>query len=418
MIRTLLAARYVLFAALVLLVAVLALWGRRVGYEQSINSFFADDDPDMLAYQRAARTFGDDNLVFVMYEDPELLTPAGIDRVAELAAAIAPERIEAVQRIESLDAMPLLWAVNDALLTLDRLPAMARNLALERGEAGHRQPRPEVEHDDRRRGGPGHRGQRRRDLAALKERLTRHPLFLGHADRRRRDDDGAGGPAEEDARAQGDRDGLRAPRRPPMHSRRGTGSERPAVVGPPVLLADGFSAIEVNGRRLAAIGMILIGVVTLSAVRSVWWAIVPMLAGWVIWLATEEMLVRFDIRLALSGGPLVAQIIVLTMPAASHLAIHFRDDRRREADPRRAARVDAGLRRRADRLDGDHRRHRLWGAGDQRGDARPAVRRDPRHLHARRRNPRDADLADRHAPAVPPGGTGPLRLAIARSPPR
>ncbi len=105
-----------------------------------------------------------------------------------------------------------------------------------------------------------------------------------------------------------------------------------------MLLADGFSAIEIDGRRLAAIGMILIGVVTLSAVRSVWWAIVPMLAGWVIWLATEEILVLFDIRLALSGGPLVAQIIVLTMPAASHLAIHFRDDRRREADPRRAAR--------------------------------------------------------------------------------
>ncbi|MHC5543664.1 RND transporter family protein, partial [Singulisphaera rosea] len=34
----------------------------------------------------------------------------------------------------------------------------------------------------------------------------------------------------------------------------------------------------------------------------------------------------------------VAQIIVLTMPAASHLAIHFRDERRREADPRTAAR--------------------------------------------------------------------------------
>src|SRR5262249_7141769 len=114
---------------------------------------------------------------------------------------------------------------------------------------------------------------------------------------------------------------------------------RPAVVGPPVLLADGFSAIEVDGRRLAIVGMILIGVVTLSAVRSVWWAIVPILAGWVIWLATEDILARFGIRLALSGGPLVAQIIVLTMPAASHLAIHFRDDRRREADPRRAARA-------------------------------------------------------------------------------
>ena len=72
---------------------------------------------------------------------------------------------------------------------------------------------------------------------------------------------------------------------------------------------------------------------TLSAVHSVWWAIVPMLAGWAIWLATETLLHVFHIKLSLSGGPLVAQIIVLTMPAASHLAIHFRDDRRREADP-------------------------------------------------------------------------------------
>ena len=37
---------------------------------------------------------------------------------------------------------------------------------------------------------------------------------------------------------------------------------RPAVVGPPVLLSDGFAAIEVDGRRLAVVGMILIGVVT------------------------------------------------------------------------------------------------------------------------------------------------------------
>jgi predicted RND superfamily exporter protein len=116
------------------------------------------------------------------------------------------------------------------------------------------------------------------------------------------------------------------------------GLARPAVVGPPVLLADGFAAIEVDGRRLAVVGMLLIALVTLSAVHSVWWAIVPMLAGWTIWLATETLLHLFHIRLSLSGGPLVAQIIVLTMPAASHLAIHFRDDRRREADAAAAGR--------------------------------------------------------------------------------
>ena len=109
---------------------------------------------------------------------------------------------------------------------------------------------------------------------------------------------------------------------------------RPAVVGPPVLLADGFTSIERDGRRLAIVGMLLIGLVTLSATQSLWWALVPILAGWVVWLATETILAFFHLKLSLSGGPLVAQIIVLTMPAASHLAIHFRDDRRREADPR------------------------------------------------------------------------------------
>ena len=34
------------------------------------------------------------------------------------------------------------------------------------------------------------------------------------------------------------------------------GLHRPAVVGPPVLLADGFAAIELDGRRLAVIGPI------------------------------------------------------------------------------------------------------------------------------------------------------------------
>ena len=142
------------------------------------------------------------------------------------------------------------------------------------------------------------------------------------------------------------------------------------MVGPPVLLADGFTSIESDGRRLAIVGMVLIGLVTLSAVRSLWWALVPILAGWVVWLATETILATFDLKLSLSGGPLVAQIIVLTMPAASHLAIHFRDDRRREADPRVAARTTLRGRRGADPLVRRHRGDRLRGPGHQRRRAR------------------------------------------------
>ena len=45
MIRALLAARYVTFSAVVILLVALALWGRRVSYEQSISSFFAPRRP-------------------------------------------------------------------------------------------------------------------------------------------------------------------------------------------------------------------------------------------------------------------------------------------------------------------------------------------------------------------------------------
>src|ERR1700761_5634560 len=80
----------------------LLVWdGKRVGYEQSIKSFFADDDPAMALYRRASAAFGDDNFVFVAYDDPQLFTAAGMDRVAELAKSVAPAEIAGVARVES-----------------------------------------------------------------------------------------------------------------------------------------------------------------------------------------------------------------------------------------------------------------------------------------------------------------------------
>jgi len=335
-IRLLLAARYGTFAAVAILFVALAWTGKRVTYEQSINSFFAEDDHDMAVYQQAARTFGDDNFAFLVYEDPELLTKGGLDRVSELAEAVGPAHVPAVQRVESLDSMPLVWKIDDALLAMDRLPAIARNFAMNAAKKT-------IKNFDLKTnamtvaGAVRAAGVNPAALSVLKDRLTRHPLFLGSLI------DSAGTTTAVVARL----------RKTHEHNVIDTTAElrrlagefaarhrlrRPAVVGPPVLLADGFAAIEVDGRRLALIGMVLIGVVTLSAVQSLWWAIVPMLASWVIWLATEAILASLNIKLTLSGGPLVAQIIVLTMPAASHLAIHFRDNRRREADPRQAAR--------------------------------------------------------------------------------
>ncbi len=334
MIRALLRARHITMLLTAVLLVLLLAFGQRVNYEQSIKSFFADDDPDMAAYQAAAQSFGDDNFVFIAYDDPNLLSPAGMDRVAELAEAVGADHIKGVLRVESLNAMPLLWAIDDGLLTLEKLPALLHTTALNTLKRS-------IKNLDLKRnsltvGGVVRTGDVKA-IAALRERLIRHPLFEGTVI----DATGKTTAVVARLRKTGDHDVRETVKDLRKYADKFAAKhhlQSPAVVGPPVLLADGFTSIEHDGRRLAVVGMLLIGLVTLSATQSLWWSLVPIMAGWVVWLATETILAVFHLKLSLSGGPLVAQIIVLTMPAASHLAIHFRDDRRREADPWVAAR--------------------------------------------------------------------------------
>ncbi len=335
-ISLLLKARHVAFGGVVLLLIGLALFGKRVSYEQSIKSFFADDDPVMNAYQEAAKSFGDDNFVFVAYDDPALFSAEGMDRVGELAEAVGTDKIKGVLRVESLDTMPLLWKIDDTLLPIARAPAGARAFMMSLA-------RKAVRGIDLKKNAMTVGGALRDPslsasaVEALKNQVTRHPLFQGTVV----DASGKTTAVVVRLKKTGDHDVMKTIAALRDHAdafARRHKLRRPFVVGPPVLLADGFTSIEIDGRRLAIVGMLLIGLVTLSAVRSLWWALVPIVTGWVVWLATEAILGGLNLKLALSGGPLVAQIIVLTMPAASHLAIHFRDERRREADPRRAAR--------------------------------------------------------------------------------
>ncbi|HEV3122183.1 MAG TPA: MMPL family transporter, partial [Isosphaeraceae bacterium] len=325
MFSLLLKARYFTFGAALGLLCVLAALGKHVTYEQSIQSFFAEDDPAVVAYSRASALFGNDNVVFVCYEDAALLTPAGIDRVAELAKALGPSQVPEVVRVESLDAMPLLWELDDRLIEREQkgmlraLRGLAKNPDLTVAKK-IRNPRTTPA-----------------SLAELEHKLTTHPLFVGTLI----DSRGTTTAVVLRLKPMGEQEPQRtiaAIRERADAFAREHGLGRPALVGPPVLLADGYSAIEKDGERLARVGMLLIGLVTLSATWSIWWAAVPLVAGWAVWLATDTLLAELGLKLSLSGGPLVAQIIVLTMPAASHLAIHFRDDRRNQPDRRLAGR--------------------------------------------------------------------------------
>ena len=329
-------ARGVSIAVVTLLLISLVLSGKSVDYEQSVRSFFADTDPAILDYEKASRAFGDDNLIFVSYDDPELLTSSGMDRVAELARELGPGQLPGVARVEAIDAMPLLWKVDDGLIAMDAMPAFARNIARKTMREAIKNVN--LSGANALSVGGAVRSGDPAAIADLKARLVRHPLFVGTlidpqakttalVVRLDNKDESLLKITVQEIRQRADAFAGR------HHL------SRPAIVGPPVLLADGFRSIEIDGRRLAIVGMILIGIVTLSATQSLWWALVPLMAGWLVWLTTTWVLATFHLKLSLSGGPLVAQIIVLTMPAASHLAIHFRDERRRQPDIQAAARA-------------------------------------------------------------------------------
>src|SRR5262249_34196376 len=115
--------------------------------------------------------------VFVAYDDPALFTKAGMDRVAELAAALGPDRIDGVLRVESLDAMPLLWAVDDILLTVVQAPPLLRNFAL--GTAKKAVRGLDLKNNTMTVGGAVRAAPNDEALRSLKDRATHHPLFNG-----------------------------------------------------------------------------------------------------------------------------------------------------------------------------------------------------------------------------------------------
>lgn len=72
------------------LVSVLAVFpASRLTFNQSIESLYADDDPHLRDYLASRRWFGGDELVGVVYQDPELFESAGLERVENLAAELS-----------------------------------------------------------------------------------------------------------------------------------------------------------------------------------------------------------------------------------------------------------------------------------------------------------------------------------------
>jgi predicted RND superfamily exporter protein len=71
--------------AALLLAAAAIIPAQYLEFDQSIESLFAKDNPRLIDFLYSKRHFGGDELVIIAYRDPELLTPAGLERNRQFA---------------------------------------------------------------------------------------------------------------------------------------------------------------------------------------------------------------------------------------------------------------------------------------------------------------------------------------------
>ncbi len=290
-------------------------------FEQSIEGFFPDDHPALVAYRKATALFGEDHFVFAAYDDPKLWTVEGMNRVRAFATALAKE-VTGLKRIDALDQMPVPWKADEAVEALVKNPFAVGKLL-----GGLATVRKEVER----------LAKEPQQLAEFQRKICAHPLFYNLLV------DRAGSMTSlvlhRDERDDNPSETVRKLREAADRFAKENGLARVAVVGPPVLVSDGFTSLEKDNRWLAIAGMVLMSATMLVALRSPGWALLPVVAGGMTWLITAAFISWFGLKLTLSSGPIIAQTAVLCMPAASHLALRYRQVRRQGLTGPEAART-------------------------------------------------------------------------------
>jgi len=260
---------------------------------------FAEDDPLLVPFRQLKRTFGGDETVVAVYDDPTLLSidHNGIRRLGAIA-----------DRLERLPGVK-------AVLSLDRLLV-------------EKTPRP---------GGP-------RTYLPIDGPLgqTAIGLFQGYthgADRRTVAVVCILIPQAESA----------VPRHETIEQMRRVIERLPdglapgMLVGEPVMVNDGFRSIEQDGRRLGRWTVLLLALTIVVCFRSVRWVIIPIaIVQWTL-LVTQALLVWSGLRLSMVSSMLTAIVTVVGIATVMHVIVRFRDARQSGLAPADALLHAGGL---------------------------------------------------------------------------
>jgi len=269
---------------------------RTLEFARAIDTMFDRADPALVPYRRMARAFGSSEVVLAAYDDPELFSTGGIERLRRIT-----ERIEAIPGITSATSIagtPL----GPRIIEVDSSPTARKLVKLMEGYTL----------------GTDHR------TAAIACVLAAPPAT---------DTSRAGARTQAASRAEAI-DRIRA-----------VVADVPGgtVAGEPVMLRDGFAMLERDGNLLGTSAGLLAGLVLLVSFRSLRWLVVPMAVVLLALWSTRGLLAVLGLKLTMVSTMLSAMVTIVAIATVVHVIVEYRRQRELGLPPEAALREAIAL---------------------------------------------------------------------------
>ena len=281
--RWLIGHRNLLAALAIVLAAASVERSRHLEFARSIDTMFDRTNPALVPYRRMARAFGSSEVVLAVYDDPELFTVAGINKLREITERL--ESLPGINSATSLASTPL----GNHIINIEDSPTARKLVALMEGYTI----------------GTDHR------TAAVVCVLAPSSATLNSPR----------------AQALSKADTVDAIRLLMQSFPAGT------VAGEPVMLRDGFAMLERDGNLLGTSAALLAGAVLLFAFRSIRWLVVPLAVVLLALWTTRGVLALTQLKLTMVSTMLSAMITVVAIATVVHLIVEFRRQREAGLEP-------------------------------------------------------------------------------------
>lgn len=251
-----------------------------VKFDQTVESMFSEDDPHLVDYVHSKRSFGGDELVGVIYRDPNLFTDEGLGRVKTLAGELS--RVPGVREESTQDLATNLAAVDRPLFRTGLFRKYTKELRskvieLFRGIL--------VGEDDQ--------------TTAVVVRLVPEP---------------------ETTVPRGET--IKAIRKLAAQHESRTGFAT-FVAGEPVQVHDMFRYVQEDGSKLGWVSTALLVVVILVLFRNLRWVLLPILVVQATLLWTKAILVFSGIKLTMVSSILESLVTIIGVATVMHMSLVY-----------------------------------------------------------------------------------------------